>query len=130
MRERIQKQSSTAGVFFIGFFLGTIVTVLVLIGLAGYMIRHPKVVMNKAVDLGLNQVVNKTIQTAPQAYIGERQDDIAITAQRLAKAYSENRISSAELDRLARKMFAAMADQQITQKEIDDLLETMNRLAQ
>ena len=130
MRQRIEKQSSRTGSFFIGFFLGALVTVLVLIALAGYVIRNPKVVMTKAVDMGLNRVMNKTIQTAPQAYIGQRQGDIAITAQKLAQAYSENRISPAEMDYIARQVFAAMADQQITQKEIDDLLKIMNQLAQ
>ena len=130
MRQRIQKQSSRTGAFFIGFFLGALVTVLVLVGLAGYVIRHPKVMMDKAMDIGLTSVVNKTIQSAPQEYIGQRQDDIANTAQKLAQAYSRNRISSAEMDGLARKIFAVMADQKITQTEIDDLLKTMNRLAQ
>jgi len=130
VRQSLQKQSSRTGAFFIGFFLGALVTVLVLVGLAGYVIRHPNVVMNKAMDIGINRVVNKTIQSAPQEYIGQRQDDIANTAQKLAQAYSQNRISPAEMDGLARKMFAVMADQQITQKEIDDLLKTMNRLAQ
>jgi len=86
--------------------------------------------MNKAVDMGLNRVVNKTIQTVPQTYIGQRQNDIATTAQKLAQAYSENRISPAEMDGLARKVFTAMADQQITKQEIDDLLKIMNQLAQ
>ena len=130
MRHQVQKQSSRTGPFFTGFFLGALVTVLVFVGLAGYVIRNPKVVMNKAVDMGLNRVVNKTIQSAPQEYIGQRQDDIASTAQKLAQAYSQDRISPAEMDGLARKIFAAMGDQQITQTEIDDLLQTMNRLAQ
>jgi len=130
VRQHVQKQSSRTGSFFIGFFLGALITVLIGIGLAGYLIRHPQVVMNKAVDMGLNRVVNKTIQTVPQTYIGQRQNDIATTAQKLAQAYSENRISPAEMDGLARKVFTAMADQQITKQEIDDLLKIMNQLAQ
>lgn len=110
-----------------GFFVGVLVSAAVAVGLAGYLIRHPQAVIEKAADIAVDRVVERTVQTVPKAYIGQNQEVIASSARRFADAFSQNRITPTEMNLLAKKMLATIADQKITQAEIDDILQLMNR---
>jgi len=120
---------SKTGTFLIGFLTGILFCALVVIGLAGYALRHPQLVMTKVAYPRVGRIIEKTVATAPKQYIGEKEDDIAVTAQAFARAYSESRISSDDVQVLGSKVFAMMADQRITPQEIDEMLRTMKAYA-
>ncbi len=126
----MQKRSFKTGVFLSGFLTGIVVTALIVVLLAGYFVRHPQKVMVKVVDMGMSRVVEKTVQTIPRDHIGQRQDEITESAERFAKAFSENRVSTEEINSLASAVFTIMADQQITSLEIDHLLDLINQYAE
>jgi hypothetical protein len=121
---------SKAGMFFVGFFSGLLAAALVLAALAGYVFKHPQAVLVKAGNLGIKRVVEKTVNSAPKAYIGEKQDEIAVTARKFAKAFSENKLSPADVQLLAANFMGMMADQKITKEEIDSMLGMMNQFTQ
>jgi len=121
---------SKGGMFAVGFFSGVLVSALVLILLVGYLWRHPQAVLVKAADFGVKKVIEKTVESAPREYIGQKQDEIAVTAQKFAKAFSESRISPGDMQMLSAKMLGILADQKITQGEIDEMLRSMNQFAQ
>ncbi|MBN2029089.1 hypothetical protein JW824_02495 [bacterium] len=126
----MQKRVSKTGVFMTGFVVGVVVSGLVVIGLATYVIRHPQEVIVRVVDMGMDRVIERTVQTIPQDYIGQRQAEIAASAEKFAQAFSQNRISSEETKALASTFFQTIADQQITPAEIDRLLQLINRVAE
>lgn len=127
MERRNQRGFSKGGSFFIGFFVGILVSALVVVGLAGYFIKHPKTLIEKAADVAVDRVVERAVQSVPKDFIAKRQEAIANSAHRLAQAYSQNRITPAEMNLLVKKMFAAVADQKITPAEIDEILQLANR---
>ena len=129
MERRERRGSPRVGIFFIGFFVGILVSALVVVGLAGYLIRHPKTLIEKAADVAVDRIVERAVQSVPKDFIAKRQEAIANSAHRLAQAYSENRITPAEMNLLAKKMFAAVADQKITPGEIDEILQFINRFS-
>jgi hypothetical protein len=120
---------SKTGMFFVGFFTGILLLALAGIFAAGYTLRHPQAVMAKVGYPQMGKMIEKTVSTAPKEYIGRKGDDIAVTAQAFARAYSENRISSDDVQLLGARIFAVMADQQITPAEIDEILRTMRAYA-
>ena len=126
MRSQTYRRSSKAGTFFIGFLLGILASAVVVIVLAGYLLKHPRIIIDKAADLAVDRVVEKTVQTVPKDYIASQQEEIADTARRFADAFSQNRITPAQMNILAKKMLAVIADQKITQIEIDEILRMMN----
>jgi len=128
----VQKKRGTfskSGTFFIGFFLGILVSAFSAIGLARYVMLHPQQMMVKAMDMGMGQVVEKTAESVPKDYIGQRQNDIAKSAQDLADAFSQDKLTPAEMNLLAQKMLVAVADQQLTTAEIDELIRFANQLS-
>jgi hypothetical protein len=120
---------SKSGMFFVGFFVGILVAALVLIGAARYVIQNPRKFLGKAADLGVSRIIEKTMASAPKQYIGQKQEDIAATAQVFANAYSQNRIKPEDLQALGGKVVSIMADQKITPEEIDEVLQMMKRVA-
>jgi len=130
MNRREQNSFSKGRTFLIGFLVGLLVSAFIVIGLAGYIIRYPQKVFVKAVDLGMNRVVEKTVQSIPKDYISERQEDIAASAQRFTRAFSKNRISPADMRFLSSKFFTVVADQKITSDEIDEFLRLIDRFSQ
>ena len=123
------RRFSKAGMFFMGFFSGLLVAAALLVVSAGYVFKHPQIVLTKAGDFGVGRVFEKTMESAPKEYIGKKQDEIAVTAQQFAKAFSENRISPADMQLITARLVSVMADQQITQDEVDETLRMMNRFA-
>lgn len=126
---RKKSSFSKPGMFFVGFFSGILIAALVLFFLAGYFLKHPQAIIVKAANLGVNRVIEKTVESTPREYIGLKQDEIAGTAQNFAKAFSENRIAPADMQMLGAMMMGILADQKITEKEIDDMLRSMNQFA-
>ncbi len=120
---------SKAGMFFVGFFTGILLLSLAGILAARYVMKNPQAVMTKVAYPQVSRMIEKTVATAPKEYIGQKQDDIAVTAQAFARAYSENRITPDDVQLLGARVFAVLSDQQITQAEIDDLLRTMRAYA-
>lgn len=127
MERRKQRGFSRGGTFFVGFFVGVLFSAFVVVGLAGYFIRYPQKIIVKAVDLGMNRVVEKTVESIPRDFVSERQEEITESAQRFAQAFTQNRISQADMNVLARKFFSVIADQKITPEEIDEILRLVNR---
>jgi len=123
-------RKSKIKMFVAGFFVGMLVSILVMAGFVQFVLRHPNRVLVKAVDMGMNRVVEKTVNSIPRNYIGQRQEDIARSARTLASAYSEDKITPAEMNLLAKQMFSAIADQQLTMEEIDQMLQMINRFSQ
>jgi len=65
----------------------------------------------------------------PKEYLGRKQDEIAASVQNFADALSKNKISQEQMRMLASKVFTIVADQNISDREMDDLLRTVNRLS-
>ena len=126
-RPREKRGFSRGGMFAIGFLLGILFTLLILAGVTGYVMKHPQQVLVKVADYGVRQTIQKTAQSMPRDYIGQRQNDIAKSAQEFAQAFSENRISQQEMALIGRQFFVVMADQRITPDEIDHLLRTIDQ---
>ncbi len=125
-----RRRFSKTGLFFVGFFSGVLAAALVLAVLAGYAFRHPQAVLIKAGHIGMKRVVEKAVDSAPKEYIGEKQVEIAATAQKFAQAFSENKLAPADVQLLAANFMGMMADQQITKDEIDSMLAMMNQFTQ
>ena len=123
----MKTKSSRAGTFFIGFFVGILVSAAVVVGLAGYLIKHPQTIIVKAADVAVDRVMERAIQTVPKEFIGRNQEAIASSARNFADAFSQNRISSTEMNLLAKSMLSAVADQRITQAEIQRILQLMDQ---
>ncbi len=127
---QMERRFSKMGVFITGFIVGIVVSVLIAVGLVRYIVQHPQKMIVKAIDMGMDQVVERTVQTMPKDYIGQRQVEISSSAEKFAQAFSQNRISSEEMNSLARAFFQVIADQQITPVEIDHLLDLINQYAE
>ena len=126
----MRKQFSKTGVFITGLIVGIVISGLMAIGFATYIVRNPQKVIVKVIDMGMDRVIERTIQTIPQDYIGQRQTEISMTAEKFAQAYSQNRISPEEMNFLASTFFQTIADQQITPAEIDRLLQLINQVSE
>lgn len=126
-RIKEKKGFSRGGMFTIGFLLGILSTLLILAGIAGYAMKHPQQILVKVADYGVRKTIQKTTQSMPRDYIGQRQNDIARSAQQFAQAFSENRITQHEMALIGRQFFVVMADQKITPDEIDHLLRTIDQ---
>jgi hypothetical protein len=120
---------SKAGMFFVGFFSGVLVVAVAGILAARYVMAHPQAIVARVGYPQVGKIIEKTVATAPREYIGQKGDDIAVTAQAFARAYSENRISSDDVQLLGARVFSIMADQRITPDEIDEILRTMRAYA-
>ncbi len=126
----MQKRFSKTGVFMTGFIVGLLVSGLVVIGLGAYLLQHPQEVIVRVVDMGMDRVIERTVQTIPQDYVTQRQAEISTSAEKFAQAFSQNRISSEEMNILASAFFQTIADQQITPAEIDRFLQLINQVAE
>lgn len=120
---------SKSGMFFIGFFCG--ILVLAAAGLFGaqYLLKHPQVLIGKVATAGVGKLIQKTAASAPREYIGQKQDEIAVTAQAFARAYSEQRVTPEDVQAIGVKVLSVLADQKISQQEIDEVLRMMQRYA-
>jgi len=129
--------ASKIGVFILGFFFGILMSAAIAFFMVRYTIQNPQVVTSRIRDLGVNKVVEKaveksvqkTVMAIPQNVVAVRQDDINHTVQNLTQAYSENRITPADMQLIAGKFFGMMADQKITPQEMDALLNFINQIA-
>lgn len=126
----MERQFSKARVFITGFIAGVAVAGLMGVGMVRYLIQHPQKLIVKAIDMGMDRVVERTVQTISKDYIGQRQVEISASAEKFAQAFSQNRISSEEINLLARTFFQIIADQQITPVEIDWFLDLVNQCAE
>ena len=117
-----QRGFSKGGTFLVGFLVGMLVSVLIVVGLAGYFIRHPQKIIEKAVDVGMSRVVEQAVQSIPKDYMARRQKDISESVRQLTQAFSEDRISSADIQKLSKKVLTAVADRKVTPEEIDELI--------
>ena len=129
-RIRRRKKSSGTGIFILGFLSGILVSGIIIIGVAGYFLRNPQRMLSKAVDIGLNRVVEQTIQSIPKEYVARKQQELVDTAARFTEAFSQNRISNTEMDQLSQMVIQTVIDRQVTAEEIDELLEAVNRIVQ
>ena len=120
---------SKSGMFFVGFFCG--ILVLAAAGLIGvqYLLKNPQIMIGKVATVGVGKMIQKTAASAPREYIGQKQDEIAVTAQAFAKAYSEQRVTPEDVQAIGVKVLSVLADQKITQQEIDEVLRTMQGYA-
>jgi hypothetical protein len=120
---------SKSGMFFVGFFTGILLVAAAAIVIANYVIKNPQWVMGKVATVSVGKLIRKTAATAPREYIGQKQDEIAVTAQAFAKAYSEQRVTPEDVQAIGVKVLSVLADQKITQQEIDEVLRMMQRYA-
>jgi hypothetical protein len=122
MEGRRQEPKSRTGAFLWGILLGLFIALIAAGLLIVYMIQHPEKTVARAMDLGMDKVVYRTLESLPREHIQKRQDDLADLAQRLVRAYARNRISPEDLDRLTREIFETASDQRVTPDEIDALI--------
>jgi hypothetical protein len=120
---------SKTGMFFIGFFCGILLAAAAGLMGAKYLINNPQIVMTKVASAGMGRLIQKTAESAPREYIGRKQDEIAVTAQAFAKAYSEQKVTPEDVQAIGVKVMSVLADQKINQNEIDDVLRMMQRYA-
>jgi hypothetical protein len=85
--------------------------------------------MTKVATAGIGRMIQKTAESAPREYIGQKQDEIAVTAQAFARAYSEQKVTPEDVQAIGVKVMSVLADQKINQNEIDDVLRLMQRYA-
>ncbi|HDQ44477.1 MAG TPA: hypothetical protein ENN17_03110 [bacterium] len=133
-----RKRGGSAGLFFGGFAAGLMTAVLVLIIAGMSVLNNPRKMAGLAKRFGMVKVVEKTVvrtvtrtvHSLPRDVVAIRQDRINRTFRNLTEAYSENRMTFEDIEKLADRIFLAMADQSMTPKELDDLLtfaETLGR---
>ncbi len=120
---------SKGGLFLIGFVTGVLVSVVACLCLANYLIKNPQKIIGKAVDAGMNRVIIKTMETVPREFVSQRETEITSAAQRFATAFSQNKIPPEKISELARMGFTIMQDQKITTQEIDEVIQTVNRIS-
>jgi hypothetical protein len=120
---------SKSGMFFVGFFSGILVIAAAAILLANYVMKHPQLVIGKVATVSVGRLIQQTAATAPREYIGKKQDEIAVTAQAFARAYSEQKVTPEDVQAIGVKVLSVLADQKITQQEIDEVLRMMQRYA-
>lgn len=120
---------SKGGLFFIGLFTGVLVSVVACLSIASYLLKNPQKIVGKAVDMGMNRVIVKTMETVPREFVSQRETEITSAAQRFATAFSQNKIPPEKISELARMGFTIMQDQRITTKEIDEVIQAVNRIA-
>ena len=85
--------------------------------------------MGKVASVSVGKLIQKTAESAPREYIGSKQDEIAVTAQAFAKAYSEQKVTPEDVQAIGVKVLSVLADQKITQQEIDEVFRMMQRYA-
>ena len=120
---------SKSGMFFVGFFCGILLAAAAGLMGAKYLINNPQVVLGRVASAGMGKLIQKTAASAPREYIGRKQDEIAVTAQAFAKAYSEQKITPEDVQAIGVKVMSVLADQKISQQEIDEVLRLMQRYA-
>jgi hypothetical protein len=120
---------SKSGMFFIGLFCGILLAAAAGLMGAKYLINNPQIVMTKVASAGIGKMIQRTAESAPREYIGQKQDEIAVTAQAFAKAYSEQKVTPEDIQAIGIKVMSVLADQKISQNEIDDVLRMMQRYA-
>jgi len=120
---------SKSGMFFVGFFCGILLAAAAGLMGARYLIHNPQVVMGKIATAGMGRIIQKTAESAPREYIGQKQDEIAVTAQAFARAYSEQKVTSEDVQAIGVKVLSVLADQKINQQEIDEVLRMMQGYA-
>jgi len=119
---RPRKESSRGKMFLIGFLTGIIMTVMIVAGITGYFISYPQKILKKAVDLGMDRVIERTIHSIPKEYIEQHQQKITEHFQRFARAYTKDRVSSEDISILGRKIVTVIQEQRITTNEMDEIL--------
>ena len=127
--EQRRREKSRAGSVIVGFFIGVLFTVFVMFLFIRYAMAHPKTVLVHAGRIGVQQIAARTVESVPKEYLGRKQDEIAASVQNFADALSKNKISQEQMRMLASKVFTIVADQNISDREMDDLLRTVNRLS-
>lgn len=125
-----EKGFSRAGSFFIGFFLGMLVCVIIVIAALKYVISNPQPVIIKAVDLGATRLIEKTVETIPKEYVVVHQNDINQSVMKVTQAYAEGRLTSSDIQSMGREVFQLIADQEITSDEIDRMIRLINRIVE
>ena len=118
----------------VGSFLGGMVTgifLMVVIFGAGilYLVRNPRLIVEKAVDMGMDRVVTRTLESLPREHIRTRENEIADLAQRVVRAYSQNRISPEDLDTFTQRAFSIVSDQKVTSAEVDEMIALAEKMA-
>jgi len=124
-----RREKSRVGAVVAGFFIGVLFTVLVMFLFIRYALAHPKTIMVHAGRIGVQQMAARTVESMPKDYLGKKQKEIAASVQNFADALSKNKISETDMRRLAGKMFAIVADQNITDAEMDDMIRSLNALS-
>jgi hypothetical protein len=120
---------SKAGMFFVGLFCGILLAAAAGLMGAKYLINNPQIVIGRVALAGMGKLIQKTAASAPREYIGRKQDEIAVTAQAFAKAYSEQKVTPEDVQAIGVKVMSVLADQKISQQEIDEVLRMMQRYA-
>ncbi|NQT24233.1 hypothetical protein HQ585_02650 [candidate division KSB1 bacterium] len=131
-----RRRKSGFGAFFAGFFMALFLVVISGFLLVNYTLKHPQKIAEKAAQMGLVKVVEKTvvqtvtktISSIPRDQVAIRQDRINQSVQNLTQSFSENRLDFDDLQVLGDQVFQAAADQQVTTKEIDALLDLADKL--
>jgi hypothetical protein len=124
------------GPFIAGFFVALFLVAVFGYIMVNYAVTHPQKIAEKAAKMGLVKVaektivqtMTKTIYSIPRDQVALRQDRINQSVQRLTQAFSENRLEFGDLQTLGDQVFRAAADQQITAREIDALLDLADQL--
>lgn len=131
-------RGGSVGVFFGGLVTGIVVVILVFGILGMSILKSPAKLSTLAKRFGMTTVVEKTVvktvtktvQSIPRGEIAVRQDQINRTFQHLTQSFSENRLTYEDVQRLSDQFFTVMADQTVSPREIDDLLQLAEHLGQ
>jgi len=132
-----QRQSSGSGKFWAGLATGILGSIAIGLILLLSAMKNPRVLLKAAQKYGLEQAVEKTaikaasrtLQTIPKEYVALRQEVIGSTVRKLTDAYSDSKISDQDISRLTGKFYEAIADQNVSPEEIDQILKLVDEVA-
>jgi hypothetical protein len=107
--------------FFAGLFTGIALTIAALVLGGIYFMRNPELITKQIHQRG-SRVISHTMQSLPKEYLADKQDEVIELVNAFVRAYSEDRITFADMDRISQKAFTAAADSRITPREADEFM--------
>jgi hypothetical protein len=124
---RTKKRVSRGKWFFLGWLTGMISILLLILAAGLIVMKNPGIVLSGLAGKRVEKVVTRTLQTIPKETIREKHDEIIEAVRHLSYAYADDRLPPTALQDLSSRTFTAVADQQVTAEEIDDLIRSIHR---
>lgn len=131
-----RRRGNSAGIFFGGLVTGLVISALAGILVVSVFAGNPRRMAGIADRFGLVQVVEKTvvrtvsrtIHSIPKQQVADRQIRINDSVQKLTSAYAQGKLTIEDVEVLSDRIYQAVADQKVSEKEIDGILDLADDL--